>query len=112
VLCGSRRFVVVDHIDGDESNGSPGNLRWLCKSCNTRLGLANARAGKGRRTRQFNPGASTLSEYVEAAIQHTRGQHDAGGQIIHETPKEKRKDFAAEIWQRRRARGTDRATPF
>ena len=31
-LCSSRRFVVVDHIDGDESNGSPQNLRWLCRA--------------------------------------------------------------------------------
>jgi len=65
-------------------------------------------AGHGVRTRQFNPGASTLAQYTEAALQHTRGEHDAGGEIIHETPKEKRQEFAAEIWRRRRARGTDR----
>ncbi len=111
-LCRSRRFVVVDHIDGDESNGSPDNLRWLCKSCNTKLGLAMARAGIGRRTRQRNPGARTLAQYTEAVVQHTRGRHDAGGEIIHSTPKETRQKFAAEIWRRRRARGTDRQTPF
>jgi hypothetical protein len=102
---------VIDHKDGDESNGDPDNLRWLCKSCNTRLGLANARAGQGVRTRQYNPanpGARTLAQYTEAALQHTRGAHDAGGEIIHQTPKEKRQEFAAEIWRRRRARGTDR----
>jgi hypothetical protein len=44
--------------------------------------------------------------------QHSRGQYDAGGKIIHDTPKEKRQEFAAEIWRRRRARGTDRRTPF
>ncbi len=54
------------------------------------------------------PGAHTLAQYTEAAIQHTRGAHDAGGKIIHETPKEKRREYAAEIWRRRRARGTDR----
>jgi hypothetical protein len=111
-LCGSRRHVVVDHIDGNESNGSPDNLRWLCKSCNTRLGLAMARAGQGRRTRQNNPGAETLAEYSEAASHHSRGAYDAGGEVIHETSKEKRQHFAAEIWRRRRARGTDRRTPF
>jgi len=111
-LCHSRRFIVVDHIDGDESNGSPENLRWLCKSCNTKLGLAMARAGIGKRTRQRNPGARTLAQYAEAVSQHTRGQHDAGGEIIHDTSKETRRKFAAEIWQRRRARGTDRQTPF
>lgn len=87
---------MIDHKDGDESNGDPANLRWLCKSCNTRLGLSNVRAGQGVRTRQYNPanpGARTLAEYTEAAMQHTRGAHDAGGEIIHETPKEKRQEF-------------------
>lgn len=98
----------MDHIDGDESNGSPENLRYLCKSCNTRLGIAMARAGQGRRTHQYNPGAHTLAQYTQAALQHTRGEHDSGGEIIHDTPKEKRQGFAAEIWRRRRARGTDR----
>ena len=107
-LCGSTRFLVIDHIDGDESNGSPENTRFLCKACNTRLGLQMARAGVGKRTRQYNPGAYTLAQYIEAVLQHTRGAHDAGGKIIHETPKEKRQEFAAEIWRRRRARGTDR----
>jgi len=70
-----------------------------------------ARVGQGVRTRQFNPsnpGAHTLTQYTKAALQHTRGAHDEGGKIIHETPKEKRQEFAAEIWRRRRARGTDR----
>ena len=99
---------MIDHKDGDESNGASSNLRWLCKSCNTRLGLAMVRAGRGKRTHQFNPGARTLREYTEAAMQHVRGAIDAGGRVIHETPKEKRQAFAAEIWRRRRARGTDR----
>jgi hypothetical protein len=71
-----------------------------------------ARAGIGKRTRQRNPGARTLAQYAEAVSQHTRGQFDAGGEIIHDTPKETRRRFAAEIWQRRRAHGTDRRTPF
>ena len=78
--CASTRFVVVDHKDGDESNGSPGNLRWLCKSCNTKLGKAMARAGMGKRTRQYNPAARTLAQYAEAVMQHTRGRFDAGGE--------------------------------
>ena len=99
---------MVDHIDGDESNGSPDNLRWLCKSCNTRLGLAMAQRGQGIRTRQFNPGAENLAQYTEAVLEHRRGAHDAGGHIIHETPPERRSKFAKEIWRRRRQRGTDR----
>ncbi|HEY6271198.1 MAG TPA: HNH endonuclease [Terriglobales bacterium] len=103
--------MIVDHIDGRESNGDPSNLRWLCRACNTTLGLAMARAGQGVRTRQYNPanlGARTLAQYTDAALRHTRGAHDAGGKIIHETDKEKRQEFAAEIWRRRRERGTDR----
>ncbi len=71
-----------------------------------------ARAGRGKRTRQYNPGARTLAQYTEAVMQHTRGSYDAGGQTIHDTTKEKRREFAGEIWRRRRARGTDRRTPF
>lgn len=108
--CGSTRFLVVDHRDGDEWNDAPRNLRWLCKSYNTRLGLEMAQAGQGRRTRQFNPGAETLAEYVEAAVDHQRGQHDDGGRVIHETPPARRRAFAQEIWRRRRAHGTDRRT--
>jgi hypothetical protein len=104
-MCGSTQFLVVDHRDGDESNDAPANLRYLCKSCNTRLGLAMARAGQGRRTVQYNPGAETLAEYVQAAVEHERGAHDAGGLVIHETPSERRSQFAKEIWRRRRERG-------
>jgi len=67
-----------------------------------------AREGRGTRTRQYNPGAYTLKQYTEAVLQHSRGADDAGGKIIHDTPKEMRREFAAEIWRRRRARGTDR----
>jgi len=70
--------------------------------------MAMAREGKGWRTRQFNPGAKTLAEYVQAAVEHRRGAHDEGGRIIHETPKVRRRAFAEEIWKRRRERGTYR----
>ena len=157
--CGSRRFVVPDHIDGDESNGRASNLRWACKRHNTILGKRIAKQGRGVRTRQYNPnerdkfemerkaaeairrgrtmgqflrelkgsakmsraelqayakayhrvrtpgtknpGAKTLGAYVDAAVNHTRGSHDAGGRVIHETPKAKRREFAREIWFRR-----------
>lgn len=59
----------------------------------------------GRRTRQYNPGAETLSQYVEAVLEHRRGAYDAGGKIIHETPPDRRSRFAKEIWRRRRAHG-------
>lgn len=152
--CGSRRFITIDHADGDESNGRPSNLRWACKSHNTILGKKMAKAGKGVRTRQYNPdvelcrmpackraaldgewycrqhmpksrsairqyreqqrldrspfpkkknpGATNLAQYVQAAVDHSRGSHDAGGKVIHETPKAKRREFAREIAFRKR----------
>ena len=54
-ICQSVRNLVVDHIDGFEENTKQSNLRWLCKSCNTGMGIKMKREGKGRRTRQFNP---------------------------------------------------------
>lgn len=64
-----------------------------------------AKRGKGRRTVQFNPGANTLGEYLNAVLQHTRGAHDEGGRILHETSKAKRREFASEIWARRKSHG-------
>lgn len=32
-VCGSDRFVVVHHKDGDRENGSLDNLQKLCRSC-------------------------------------------------------------------------------
>lgn len=54
-FCGSRRNVEVHHIDGTEDNGRPSNLAWACCSCNTKIGVAHKKAGKGKRTKQFNP---------------------------------------------------------
>jgi hypothetical protein len=77
-----------------------------------------AKAGKGVRTRQYNPkrgvrskkrnaGAGNLAQYVQAAVDHTRGSHDAGGKVIHETPKSKRREFAREIAFRKRGRNPE-----
>jgi hypothetical protein len=108
-ICGSTRFLTIDHKDGNESNGAKSNLRWLCKSCNTRKGAKMARKGKGRRTAQYNPtasgGAANLFEYILAGSMHTRKAHDEGGAIIHATPKSKRREFASEIWARRKSHG-------
>jgi hypothetical protein len=55
LFCGSKRNLTVDHLSGDENDGHPSNLAWLCKSCNTRKGAAFAKAGIGRLTNQYNP---------------------------------------------------------
>ena len=52
-----------------------------------------------------NPGAESLKEYVSAAVEHARGEHDGGGLVIHETPPDRRSQFAKEIWRRRRLHG-------
>jgi hypothetical protein len=103
-LCGSRKNLLPDHKDGNESNGRSSNMRTLCKSCNGKEAFRLKRLGRGVRTRQFNPdkkGARSLGAYVSAAVSHTRGAHDAGGKLIHETPKWRRREFAREIAERK-----------
>lgn len=64
---GGKVKLDIDHIDGDEANGAQNNLQYLCRSCNTRKGITQARAGAGRRTRQYNPQrATTFRQYVDA----------------------------------------------
>jgi hypothetical protein len=115
--CGSRANLGMGHRDGDESNGRPSNLFTVCKSCNAKQAVADKKAGRGVRTRQYNPkrkrnaGATNLAQYVQAAVDHTRGSHDAGGRIIHETPKSKRKEFAREIAWRKGYRNPVRRNP-
>ena len=103
-MCRSRANLGVGHKDGDESNGKPSNLFTVCKSCNGMQAHDDKKAGRGVRTRQYNPkkkkrnpGATNLAQYVQAAVEHTRGAHDDGGRVIHETPKAKRREFAREI---------------
>ena len=50
-----------------------------------------------RLVRRELPRKRALAKYTEAALQHTRCALDAGGKIIHVTPKEKWQQFAAEI---------------
>jgi hypothetical protein len=184
VYCGSSRNLTIDHVDGHEENNSARNLAWACKSCNTAKGFALQRAGRGRRTRQFNAGSKTLASFEarRKAIERTYhkerklyGEHAAAGrrdyllarlerdrekaressetplfnakgkrsggakslaqwvlatmalhgqsnamsradavEMIHQTPDWQRSEYAREIWDRRRARGTDKTSevPF
>ena len=103
--CGSKRNLGVGHRDGDESNNRPSNLFTQCKACNGKQAARDKKAGRGVRTRQYNPGAINLAQYVQAAMDHVRGSHDAAGRVLHETPKNVRREFAKEIWWRRGYRG-------
>lgn len=168
--CRSRKNLGVGHRDGDESNNRPSNLFTQCKSCNGKQTARDIKAGRGVRTRQYNPekiaghegwkqlmasklaakydslrksgmsrdaamtetlrsttagpgsvalfkklaknpGATNLAQYVQAAVEHTRGSHDAGGKVIHETPKSKRREFAREIAFRKGHRNPARRNP-
>ncbi len=74
-----------------------------------------ARAGLGRRTRQANPqaqGAKSLGQWLTAVLS-MKGESDAmdsaaAVEMIHATPPERRSEFAQQIWEIRRKRGTDR----
>lgn len=108
-FCGSKRNVVVNHRDGDESNGARANLGYACKSCNTRIGAAFAVAGAGRRTKQYNPGVPSAAQYAWAVTQICRKRDQAKGQcspsndeqtkkavaIIRATPGSKRRQYAS-----------------
>ena len=125
--CGSKRNVVIDHKDGNESNGRRSNLAWACKSCNTKKGIAFARAGRGVRTRQYNPakkkgggGLASLSkswggpwsvdQYALALriYRGAAGDEKWARQVIRETPPALRSEFSRRAWSDRKRRGGGR----
>lgn len=68
-FCGARNPRDIDHLDGNEGNGARRNLMRLCRSCNVRKGIVQARAGHGKRTRQYNPErVPTFDQYVDAVL--------------------------------------------
>lgn len=99
VLCGSKSDLGVMHLDGNESHGEPANLAYGCRSCNGKLAAAFKRIGAGRPTNQYNPsqGVPTFAQYAWAVSNHSRGEHDEGGAVIHATPKHKRIEYARRI---------------
>ena len=186
-FCAQRENVDIDHVTGDESDGEPENLMYLCRPCNTRKGITQARNRIGSRTRQYNPmkvptfaqfkqhaaallgigpgdpaaataairatppetragyaakieaanpfkseaqrqkffamaargeisqatlnkfrrgnpAAPTYEQYLHGVMEHKRGSHDAGGAIIHATPKAIRREYAARIAETKRQR--------
>ena len=108
----------MGHLDGFEENTAQENLIWNCRACNTRLGVVFKDLGIGRRTRQYNPseGATSLGQWL-TAVMSMKGDSDAmtvpaAVEMIRATPPARRSEFAREIWERRRKRGTDREVPF
>jgi len=123
IYCGAPpargRRLDVEHINGREDDSSPANLAYACRSCNTRKGAWFALAGRGKKTRQYNPQGkpiATLAAWMEAVKRLHGGDStftlaDAIASV-RATPADQRSDFAREIWRRRRARGTARPVPF
>lgn len=117
-MCGSKHFVEIDHVDGFEEHGEPENLMWLCRSCNTRKGIAMRNAGLGRRTHQYNPsgGAKSLGQWLQAVGAITphidRGDRGISSDMkvsdavamIRATPQWKRSEFAQQLNKHKRGR--------
>ena len=100
--CGSDRHVEIEHVDGKEENTAAENLTWACRSCNTRKGAFFARAGLGRKTRQFNGrGAKDVGEWMNAVLALQGGggglSPQAAVRRIQATPHARRAQYAREI---------------
>ena len=110
VLCGSRSDLGVMHLTGNESHGERENLAYGCRSCNGKLAAAFKALNLGKPTNQYNPssGVPTFEQYMWAVSNHSRGAHDAGGAVIHATPKHKRIEDARRIVSKAQATKRDR----
>ena len=108
----SNRGIEVAHIDADETNTTPENLAWSCRSCNQKVAANMKRAGVGRRTKQFNPkqrkrGITDYREFQQA-LAITRGDEVGDVQraveLIRATPMSRRSEFQKDIWAIRKER--------
>jgi hypothetical protein len=100
-FCGSRKNVDVDHISGDESDGEPENLMFLCRSCNAQKAVTQARNKIGVRTAQFNPQPEpNFREFQHSAavlLGLRRGNAGHATALIRATPPKKRAEYAERI---------------
>jgi uncharacterized protein YlaI len=100
-FCASRKNVDIDHVSGHEADDSPANKMFLCRSCNTRKGIMQARNRIGTRTRQFNPQpAPSFAAYCRAArilVGENPGDVGAATATIQATTPERRAAFADRI---------------
>ena len=142
LFCGSKTKVMVGHLNGRESDNTPDNLHWTCRSCNTLHANALKRARMGKRTAQFNPsksgGASNVGEWMQAvgairpraqykgkpsgpigssdrnaSLASTMKVSDAVA-MIRATPQHKRQEFAAKMGRHKSGRrgGGSSDVPF
>lgn len=115
IFCGARRFkdrgtvIEVGHFDGDETNTTPENLHWTCRSCNQRVAANMKRAGVGRRTHQYNPkkgrGATDVREFGRALAiiaGDQVGDLNKAIELIHNTGPRKRSELQSELWNYRK----------
>jgi hypothetical protein len=100
-FCASRQNVDIDHVSGDESDDAPENLMYLCRPCNTRKGITQARNRIGVRTQQYNPQrVPTFAQFKHhAAVLLGVAKGDAGQATaaIRATPPATRAKFAEQI---------------
>lgn len=98
-FCASRQNIDVDHVSGDEADGK--DLIYLCRSCNTRKGIVQARNRIGQRTRQFNPERvptfAQWKRHAAALLGVGPGDPVAATAAIRATPPEKRAEYARQI---------------
>ena len=111
-FCSKGGRLDVDHIDGDEANGNRRNLMYLCRSCNVRKGIVQAKAGEGKRTQQYNPQQPpTFRRYVDA-VRTLRGDRPGdvakAAKVMQGTPPAIRAGFVDRI---RAARNPQPSTP-
>lgn len=100
-FCAGRRNVDIDHVTGDETDDSPENKIFLCRPCNTRKGITQARNHIGVRTRQYNPArVPTFAQFGSAAavlLGLAHGSAAAATELVKATPPEKRATYAEQI---------------
>lgn len=100
-FCASRQNVDIDHVTGDESDDAPENLMYLCRPCNTRKGITQARNRIGVRTQQYNPQrVPTFAQFKQsAAVLLGIAPGDAGEATaaIRAIPPKTRATYAAKI---------------
>lgn len=100
-FCASRENVDIDHVTGNEGEGEAADLIYLCRPCNTRKGIVQARNRIGRRTRQYNPVRiptfAQFKRHAAALLGVGPGDPAEATAAIRETPPAKRAEYAERI---------------